>query len=155
MNCEGKRVVIDDDDEHLLLSCGLSNPTPCNTPHIEEIVAGISDFSRAIFNFHAPPKDNTLDKAAELNWTTDPPKIVTSGGTPVMTGAGSAAVRAAIEKYQPLLSLHGHIHESRGETRIGRTVSVNPDSEYGEGLLRGALITLAGDAVHNVQLTSG
>jgi Icc-related predicted phosphoesterase len=164
VDCEGKRIVIDD-DEHLMLSTGLSNPTPWATPrevpdeelgaHIEEIVAGVDDFSRTIFNFHAPPKDSTLDTAAELDWSTDPPKVVTSGGTPVMKGAGSAAVRAAIEKYQPLLSLHGHIHESRGETQIGRTVAVNPGSEYGEGLLRGALVTLAGDTVDNVQLTSG
>ncbi len=72
-----------------------------------------------------------------------------------MAGAGSAAVRTAIEKYQPLLSLHGHIHESRGQTTIGRTVSVNPGSEYGEGVLRGALVTIAGDKIDNVQLTSG
>ncbi|MBN2205010.1 MAG: metallophosphoesterase [Thermoleophilia bacterium] len=162
--CEGKAVTIDDDG-HLMLSTGLSNPTPWATPRevpdedlaatIEEIVAGHDDFSRAIFNFHAPPKDSTLDTAAELDWSTDPPKVVTSGGTPVMYGAGSAAVRAAIEKHQPLLSLHGHIHESRGQTTIGRTVAVNPGSEYGEGLLRGALVTLAGDRVENVQLTSG
>lgn len=162
--CEGKAVTIDDDG-HLMLSTGLSNPTPWATPRevpdeelaarIEEIVAGHDDFSRAIFNFHAPPKDSTLDTAAELDWRTDPPKVVTSGGTPVMYGAGSAAVRAAIEKYQPLLSLHGHIHESRGQTTIGRTVAVNPGSEYGEGLLRGALVTLTGDRVENVQLTSG
>jgi len=148
-----------------MLSSGLSNPTPWDTPrevpdeelarHIEGIVAGVDDFTRVIFNFHAPPKDSTLDTAAELDWSTDPPKVVTSGGTPVMAGAGSAAVRAAIEKYQPLLSLHGHIHESRGQTSIGRTVAVNPGSEYGEGLLRGAIVTIAGDKVDNVQLTSG
>ncbi len=164
IGCEEKRVVIDD-DEHVMLSLGLSNPTPWDTPrevpdeelgrHIQGIVAGVEDFTRVIFNFHAPPKDSTLDTAAQLDWTTDPPKVVTSGGTPVMYGAGSAAVRAAIEKYQPLLSLHGHIHESRGQTNIGRTVSVNPGSEYGEGVLRGAIVTLAGDAVDNVQLTSG
>jgi uncharacterized protein len=162
--CEGKGVVIDDDD-HLMLSTGRSNPTPWNTPRevpdeelaadIEELVAGYDDFTRAIFNFHAPPQDSTLDTAAKLDWTTDPPKVVTSGGTPVMEGVGSAAVRAAIERHQPLLSLHGHIHESRGQTTIGRTVAVNPGSEYGEGLLRGALVTLAGDRVANVQLTSG
>jgi Icc-related predicted phosphoesterase len=60
-----------------------------------------------------------------------------------------------IEKYQPLLSLHGHIHESRGDTTIGRTVAINPGSEYGEGLLRGAIVTLSGDTVVNVPLTSG
>jgi Icc-related predicted phosphoesterase len=164
LNCEGKRIVIDDED-HLMLSTGFSNPTPWDTPreisdeqlaaHVEGIVAGLTDFTRVIFNFHAPPKDSTLDTAAELDWTTDPPKVVTSGGTPVMYGAGSAAVRAAIEKYQPLLSLHGHIHESRGQTNIGRTVAVNPGSEYGEGVLRGAIVTIAGDVVDNVQLTSG
>ena len=164
VDCEGKRIVIDD-DEHLMLSTGLSNPTPWDTPrevpdeelgaHIEEIVAGVEDFSRVIFNFHAPPKDSSLDTAAELDWSTDPPRVVTSGGTPVMYGAGSAAVRAAIEKYQPMLSLHGHIHESRGHVNLGRTAAVNPGSEYGEGLLRGALVTLQGDKVDNVQLTSG
>lgn len=164
IDCEEKKVVIDD-DEHLMLSTGLSNPTPWDTPrevsddelaaHIEGIVAGVADFSRVIFNFHAPPKDSTLDTAAELDWTTDPPKVVTSGGTPVMYGAGSAAVRAAIEKYQPLLSLHGHIHESRGQSLIGRTTAVNPGSEYGEGVLRGAIVTIAGDTIDNVQLTSG
>jgi Icc-related predicted phosphoesterase len=164
LDCEGKRLLIDD-EEHLMLSTGLSNPTPWDTPrevpdeelarHIDEIVAGVSDFTRVIFNFHAPPKDSTLDTAAELDWSTDPPKVVTSGGTPVMYGAGSAAVRAAIERHQPLLSLHGHIHESRGDTTIGRTVAINPGSEYGEGVLRGAIVTLAGDTVDNVQLTSG
>ncbi len=164
VNCEDKHIAIDDDG-HLMISLGLSNPTPWDTPrevtdeelgtHIERIVEGVSDFTRVIFNFHAPPKDSTLDTAAELDWTTNPPKVITSGGTPVMYGAGSAAVRAAIEKYQPLLSLHGHIHESRGETTIGRTVSVNPGSEYGEGVLRGAIVTIAGDRVDNVQLTSG
>ena len=164
VDCEDKHIVIDE-DEHLMLSSGLSNPTPWDTPrevpdeelarHIEGIVAGVDDFTRVIFNFHAPPKDSTLDTAAELDWSTDPPKVVTSGGTPVMAGAGSAAVRSAIEKYQPLLSLHGHIHESRGQTSIGRTIAVNPGSEYGEGLLRGAIVTIAGDKVDNVQLTSG
>lgn len=162
--CEDKKIVIDD-DEHVMLSLGLSNPTPWDTPrevsdeelavHIETTVAGVDDFSRAIFNFHAPPKDSTLDTAAKLDWATDPPKVIMSGGAPVMSGAGSASVRAAIEKYQPLLSLHGHIHESRGQTSIGRTVAVNPGSEYGESVLRGAIIAIAGDSVDSVQLTSG
>jgi Icc-related predicted phosphoesterase len=162
--CEDRTVTIDDDG-HTMVSLGLSNPTPWKTPrevpdeelheHIERIVAGIDDFTRTIFNFHAPPKDSGLDTAAELDWSTDPPKVITSGGTPVMYGAGSAAVRQAIERYQPLLSLHGHIHESRGQMPIGRTMAINPGSEYGEGLLRGALVTLAGDEVQTVQLTSG
>ena len=81
VNCEDKHIVIDDDD-HLMISLGLSNPTPWDTPrevsdeelgtHIERIVEGVSDFTRVIFNFHAPPKDSTLDTAAELDWTTRP-----------------------------------------------------------------------------------
>ena len=55
------------------------------------------------------------------------------GGMPVISGVGSTAVRDALEKYQPMLSLHGHIHESRGEARIGRTLAINPGSEYSEG----------------------
>ena len=65
------------------------------------------------------------------------------GGMPVISGVGSTAVRDALEKYQPMLSLHGHIHESRGEARIGRTLAINPGSEYSEGVLRGAIITLS------------
>lgn len=164
--CEDKVIALDEDG-HVMLSLGLSNPTPWKTPrevteeelaqHIEAMVAAaqIDDFSRVVFNLHAPPIDSTLDTCPKLDWSTDPPSMVTSGGTPVMYGAGSTAVRAAIEKYQPLLSLHGHIHESRGETTIGRTVAVNPGSEYGEGLLRGAIVSLSGDTVVSVQLTSG
>jgi Icc-related predicted phosphoesterase len=164
LNCEGKRIVIDDED-HLMLSTGFSNPTPWDTPreisdeqlaaHVEGIVAGLTDFTRVIFNFHAPPKDSTLDTAAELDWTTDPPKVVTSGGTPVMYGAGSAAVRAAIEKYQPLLSLHGHIHESRGAQKAGRTLMINPGSEYSEGILKGVVVMLEKKKVKDYVFTSG
>jgi Icc-related predicted phosphoesterase len=73
----------------------------------------------------------------------------------VMFGAGSQAVRSAIEQHQPLLSLHGHIHESRAVIKIGRTTAVNPGSEYGEGILRGVIVTLAGDQVLSTQMTSG
>jgi len=65
------------------------------------------------------------------------------------------AVREAIEKYKPLLGLHGHIHESRGVVNIGRTLCINPGSEYGEGIIRGAIVDLAKDKVLSYQLTSG
>lgn len=52
--------------------------------------------------------------------------VVTDGGEPRMIGAGSTAVRELIERYQPKLSVHGHIHESRGISRLGSTVAVNP-----------------------------
>jgi uncharacterized protein len=162
--CEDEVVSLDDDG-HTMLSLGLSNPTPWHTPreaseevlaeHIEKMVAGISDFERVVFNLHAPPIDSTLDTCPKLDWSQDPPSVVTSGGTPVLYGAGSTAVRQAIEKYQPLLSLHGHIHETRAYVRIGRTMAVNPGSEYGEGVLRGCIVTMSGDKVDNVQMTAG
>jgi len=150
---------------HKMVSLGYSNPTPWNTPreiedaeithHIDAAVAGIDDFSRVVFNFHAPPIDSTLDTCPLLDASTDPPTVITKGGEPVLFGAGSHAVRDAIERYQPLLSMHGHIHESRGVIKIGRTTAVNPGSEYGEGILRGIIITLVGDQVKSTQMTSG
>jgi Icc-related predicted phosphoesterase len=55
---------------------------------------------------------------------------------------GSKAVRTAIEKHYPLLGLHGHVHESRGKTALGRTLCFNPGSFYTEGILTGAVIDL-------------
>jgi Icc-related predicted phosphoesterase len=72
-----------------------------------------------------------------------------------MYGAGSTAVRAAIERYQPLVSLHGHIHESRGVVNIGRTLAINPGSEYGEGILRMAMVNLTPEKVLSHQFLSG
>ena len=70
-------------------------------------------------------------------------------------GAGSQVVRQAIERYQPLLSLHGHIHESRGVIKMGRTTAINPGSEYGEGILRGVIVAISGDQIESSQMTSG
>jgi Icc-related predicted phosphoesterase len=108
-----------------------------------------------VFNFHAPPKDSTLDTCPMLDATTDPPSQIVRGGQPVLHGAGSVAVRDALERQQPLLGLHGHIHESQSVARIGRTLCVNPGSEYGEGVLRGCLITLANGRVESYQMTAG
>ncbi|GAI38384.1 unnamed protein product, partial [marine sediment metagenome] len=43
-----------------------------------------------------------------------------------MKHVGSVAVRRFIEKYQPLATLHGHVHESAGVGKIGKTICVNP-----------------------------
>jgi Icc-related predicted phosphoesterase len=115
----------------------------------------VADSEHAIFNLHVPPVDSTLDTCPMLDWNTDPPTQIVKAGQAVMHGAGSKAVRRAIETHQPLLSLHGHIHESGGVVKIGRTTAVNPGSEYGEGVLRGCLLTLAKDEVKNYQLTAG
>jgi uncharacterized protein len=160
---EGEVVMID--EIHPMVSFGYSNPTPWDTPRevseeklekmIQEVVQGIDDFSNVIFNFHCPPKDCTLDLAPKLDTSFDPPRPVTTAGEAVMVGVGSSAVRAAIEEYQPLLVLTGHIHESRGLMKIGRTTVVNPGSEYGEGLLRGTIINLVDKEVLSYQMTSG
>jgi uncharacterized protein len=71
---------------------------------------------------------------------------VTAGD--VMRGpVGSTAIRAAIKRYAPTLGVHGHIHESPGEARIGRTLCVNPGSEAQSGILRGYLVDLGEDGV--------
>jgi uncharacterized protein len=133
-----------------MISCGTSNPTPWDTPReapedalaamIEAEAAALTGSERAIFNLHVPPKDTPIDQAVLLDHELRP---VMQSGSPVIGGVGSSAVRAAIERHQPLLSLHGHVHESRGEARIGRTLAVNPGSEYGEGVLRGVIVTLS------------
>ena len=104
---------------------------------IDAVVSQIPDMSRAVFNFHAPPYGTGLDEAPALDENLRP----THGGA-VMKPVGSTAVREAILKYQPVLSVHGHIHESKGVTRIGRTLVLNPGSSYEEGVLQGALVTL-------------
>ena len=161
--CEGECVNIDDD--HTMISVGYSTPTPWNTPRevsdeklaeiIDQMIAKVPDMTKAIFNFHDPPNDSTLDTCPKLDWTTDPPTPILSGGQIVMHGAGSRSVRQAIEKYQPVLGLHGHIHESAGVIKIGRTTCVNPGSEYGEGILRGCLVTLSDGQIEGFQMTSG
>ena len=161
--CEDRAVPLD--DEHVMISMPYVNPTPWRTPRedeeaglatrIDRMATGFGDHAKVIFNFHAPPKDSTLDTCAMLDASTDPPSQVVRGGQPLMYGAGSTAIRESIERYQPMLGLHGHIHESQAAARLGRTVCINPGSEYGEGVLRGCLITIAGGKVTGYQMTAG
>jgi Icc-related predicted phosphoesterase len=161
--CENEIVMVDGD--HSMISVGLSTPTPWKTPRevseeelgemIEEVAEKVADMKKAIFNFHDPPKDSTLDTCPMLDWTKDPPEQIVKGGQPVLYGAGSMSVRRAIEKYQPMLGLHGHIHESQAVARLGRTTCINPGSEYGEGILRGCLVNIVEGEVQSFQMTSG
>lgn len=161
--CEGE--VVEIDDNHTMASVGFSNPTPWKTPReipdeqlgeiIEGMCAQVKDFEHCIFNFHVPPIDSTLDTCPKLDWTTDPPAPIVSAGQIVFAGAGSPSVRKAIEKYQPMLGLHGHIHESQGVVKIGRSTCLNPGSEYGEGILRGCLVTFSDGVIEGYQMTSG
>ena len=150
------------DDEHVLLSWGWSNPTPWHsfremseddlTRHFEELFAGTSDSHRVLFNAHVPPFDTGLDNAPML----DSHLTVTQQAGQVKLGpVGSTAVRAAIERHQPVASLHGHVHESAGFRRIGATIAFNPGSEYGTGSLNGALLTVSGDKLKSHQLVRG
>ncbi len=141
---EGKML---DLDGFPLVSMGWTNPTPWDTfreapepelaRKIDEVVSKVPDMERAIFNFHAPPYGTGLDEAPALDDQLRP----THGGA-VMKAVGSTAVRDAILKYQPMLSVHGHIHESRGVKRMRRTLAINPGSVYGDGVLQGAVLEL-------------
>ncbi len=141
---EGK---ILDLDGFYMVSMGWTNPTPWDTHReapedelaakIDAIAGQAPDMGRTIFNFHAPPFGTGLDEAPALDQNLRP----THGGA-VMKPVGSTAVRDAIMRYQPALSVHGHIHESRGVAKMGRTLAVNPGSSYSDGVLQAALIDM-------------
>lgn len=149
INAEEK--VIPLDEMHEMASTGFANPTPWNCPRdipeeklaqvINDMAGKIQDMSNAVFNFHVPPFGTPIDLAPALDADLKP-KLELGGGFK-MASVGSTAVRDALIKHQPLLALHGHIHESRGEVRLGRTLCLNPGSEYGEGVLRGVFIVLS------------
>jgi hypothetical protein len=151
-NPEG--LVVELDGDHAMISLGYSNPTPWKTPRevdegklaemIEAMAARLRDPKNSVFNLHCPPYDSGLDVAPQLDENLRP--IVTMGDL-VRVPVGSTAVRTSIERYQPLVGLHGHIHESAGQTRIGRTICLNPGSEYQYGILRGYLLDLEKDKV--------
>jgi Icc-related predicted phosphoesterase len=157
--CEGRVVEI---DGFQLASTGWSNRTPWDTyreedepdlaKRIETVVSQVTaPPERTIFGFHCPPHGSGLDEAPEL---TEDMKLKDAGRAPVPLG--STAVRDAIEQHQPMLSLHGHIHEARGNTRIGRTLCINPGSAYEQGDLLGAVVDLeGGKKVKRFVLTSG
>lgn len=158
--------VIRIDEIHEMANLGWGNPTPWNCPRdlsseeelgrlIEKLIGQVKDMSNCVFNFHVPPIDSGLDSAPMLDSSVFPPKPVIRGGQQVIIGVGSSAIRAAVEKLQPLLVLSGHIHESRGTARVGKTLVLNPGSEYPEGVLRGAIINIGDRKVVSYQLTSG
>jgi Icc-related predicted phosphoesterase len=158
--CEGE--IFEVAPGHEMLSTGWSNETPWRThretsedelaERIAKMAERLEHPRAAIFNIHVPPYDSGLDTAPQLDEHLRP---ITSMGAPVTAPAGSRAVREAIERYQPLASLHGHIHESGGVVRIGRTVAINAGSEYAEGVLRGALLTIGDRGLTRYQQTAG
>jgi Icc-related predicted phosphoesterase len=155
---EGK--VIELDSHHEMITSGWSNPTPWHTYREEEdgalrlrfdaMISQLKDPNNSVFNLHAPPYGSTLDDVPEL--TEDlTPKLGGRSLVPV----GSRAVRDVIMEYQPLLGLHGHIHEGKGAVRLKRTLCINPGSMYEQGRLLGAVVNLARNKVKSYILTTG
>jgi Icc-related predicted phosphoesterase len=145
------------------VSLGFTNMTPWKCPRdipeeqlaakVELVTSTVKNFETCIFNFHCPPYSCGLDVAPQLDEKLTP--MLAPGGTPIMIPVGSPSVRSSIEKHQPLLGFHGHIHESRGTVKLGRTLCINPGSEYTEGILRGALVDIDGKKIDDYLLTAG
>jgi uncharacterized protein len=163
------RVVETGDEDHpiqlgdfTMVSMGWTNPTPWNTfreaeepelaVRIDRALEAATDPETTIFNFHAPPYGSKLDNAPALN----PDLTYVSGGQAIRP-VGSTSVHESIKRFQPLLSLHGHIHESKGATRIGKTLALNPGSSYEEGILQAAVVNIDEKKrkVKNYQLVNG
>jgi uncharacterized protein len=142
------------------LSLGYSNVTPWHTDRelsedqlsekIERLVKELDPAVPAVFNLHVPPYDTRIDDAPEL----DGSLRLVGGASARMVPVGSHAVRDALQAHQPVLSLHGHIHESRGVARLGRTMAINPGSEYNAGVLRGVIVTLTAEKVLSHQFVA-
>lgn len=155
VNADGKKVEF---NNYEMITLSWSNPTPWDTPRecseeelckkIEDMVSQIENMEKAIFNFHAPPYGTVLDLAPKLS-----ENLVPSASE--LVNVGSTAVLNSIKTHQPLLGLHGHIHESKGTQKIGRTICINPGSEYTEGILSGVIINLNKGKVKNFIFTAG
>jgi hypothetical protein len=161
INPDGKIVNIDRDLE--MISLGNANITPWKCPRdipedelsrkIDELVSKLKNVEKSIFNIHVPPYGTGIDSAPELDEEMRPK--LGPGGRVKMVSVGSVAVREAILGYQPLLGLHGHIHEARGFVKLGQTLCLNPGSEYRDGVLRGVLIQLSDGKIKDFMFTAG
>ena len=150
------------DEDHEMLSLGNTNITPwkcegdLEEPELQKMLdalaAKVQHPERAIFNLHCPPVDTKMDVAPLLDPQLRP--IYLPGGEPQMVHVGCKAVRSLIQRVQPMAGLHGHIHESRGYEKIGRTMCFNPGSEYTIGILSSLLLNLSRDKVESFMFLS-
>lgn len=150
------------DDTHEMITTGYSNITPWNSPReldeeamlerIEEMYSHVSDPENLVAVLHPPPVGTGLDQAPAID---DEFRVKFEAGGVLMIGVGSIAVRKFIEARQPLIGLHGHVHESQGSEQIGRTLCLNPGSEYTDGTLCGAIVTLGDGRVVSHQFVVG
>jgi hypothetical protein len=142
---EGRAVELG--DGFSMISTGWANVTPWKTyrelpepelaAKLEAMIPKDADMRKMVFNFHCPPYGSNLDEAPEIDENLN----VKEAGR-ALVPVGSTAVRDVILKYQPLLSLHGHIHEGKGTARLGQTLAINAGSLYEQGVLQGAVIDL-------------
>jgi Icc-related predicted phosphoesterase len=152
--------VIELDEHHEMVSSGWANITPWDThreepdedleKRIEAVISKAKNPANAVFNLHPPPYGSGLDEAPEL---TKDMQLAYAGRS--MISVGSRAVLNVIQKYQPLLGLHGHIHEGKGTRKLEKTLCVNPGSMYEQGILNGAMVDLQKNKVGNYILTTG
>ena len=159
-NVDGR--VIDIPGDLQLLASGWSNITPWATPReepeevlearLDALATQVRDPRRSIFMIHVPPHDSGLDTAPILDENLRP---TISAGDVLRGPVGSRAVRRIIERYEPMLGIHGHIHESGGERRIGQTLCINPGSEANHGILRGYLVDIGPDGIERAMRVEG
>jgi Icc-related predicted phosphoesterase len=150
------------DDTHEMITTGYSNPTPWDTerelpePELRERIEAMARAVQAPENLvavlHPPPYHSGLDDAPQLNERLE---MKLDAGGVQMAPVGSTAVREFIEQTQPLLGLHGHVHEGRGAINIGRTLCLNPGSSYTEGILSAAIVEIGEGEVLSHQFVSG
>jgi Icc-related predicted phosphoesterase len=160
VNADGK--VLDLPGDLQLLACGWSNHTPWQTPReesedelyarLDALAQQVRDPRRSVFMIHVPPHDSGLDTAPLLDENLRP---TVSAGDVLRGPVGSTAVRRLIENYQPVLAIHGHIHESGGERKIGKTLCINPGSEANHGILRGYLVDVGKQGIELAQRVEG
>lgn len=143
-----------------VVSYGWSNITPWKSPRelpedvleerIEELTGDLDPSRPAIYNLHVPPYGTRIDDAPEIREDLS----LVGGSSATMVPVGSTAVRRVLERHQPMLGLHGHIHESRGSARLGTTLCLNPGSDYNTGILKGVIVRLRGNEVEDVQFVA-
>ena len=141
--------VVDLDDTYQMITNEWVNSTPWDTPRecpedellekLQKEFSRVESYEGLVCNFHAPPYGTVIDLAPKLD---EKAQVKIRYGSPEMVPVGSKSVRQVMEEYQPLLGLHGHIHESAGLERIGRTLCVNPGSSYTQGMLSAFVIDL-------------
>jgi len=160
VNPEGRVVRLD--EHHEMISTGWSNSTPWDTPReeteealeerIQAMATKVEDMKNCVFNLHCPPYDTGIDVAPQLDENL---AQVVKGGELMMIPVGSKAVKSTIERYQPLVGIHGHIHESKGTRKVGRTLCMNPGSEYQQGTLKGVIVNLDHKGLKSTMFTTG